>query len=106
MDTGAAEDLKTRMPPGFQQINMIGSDFAFSEKQGKNFGEGKAPVPSMKIRGRYPSPTAVPLELKNLIMIGRQDRPVTHTNIQKLWMMKDSPSRQIEMIRKRQPRAR
>ena len=35
MDVGAAEDLKTGMPPGFQQIRKIGSDFAFSEKPGK-----------------------------------------------------------------------
>jgi len=37
MDAGAAENLKTGMPPGFQQINMIGSDLTFREKQGKDF---------------------------------------------------------------------
>jgi len=34
MDSRASEDLKTGMPPGFQQINIIGSDFAFREKPG------------------------------------------------------------------------
>ena len=37
-NAGAAEDLKTRMPPGFHQIYMIGSDFAFCEKHGKDLG--------------------------------------------------------------------
>jgi hypothetical protein len=37
MDSWASKNLKPGMPPEFQQINMIGSDFAFSEKQGKDF---------------------------------------------------------------------
>jgi len=35
MDSGTTMDLKTGMPPGFQQIYIIGSDFTFREKQGK-----------------------------------------------------------------------
>jgi hypothetical protein len=42
MDSGAAKDLKTRMPPGFQQINMVGSDFTFREKQDENLGSSVA----------------------------------------------------------------
>ena len=37
-DSGTAKDLKARMSPGFQQVYMIGSDFTFREKQGKDFG--------------------------------------------------------------------
>jgi len=42
---GAAEDLKFGMPPGFQQINMIGSDFTFREKQSKDFDNGGCLTP-------------------------------------------------------------
>ena len=30
-DAEAAKDLKSGMFPGFQQVNMIGSDFTFGE---------------------------------------------------------------------------
>jgi hypothetical protein len=36
MDTGAAKDLKTGMPPRFQQINMIRSNLPFRQKEGKD----------------------------------------------------------------------
>ena len=32
MDAGATKNLKPGMSPGFQELNKIGSDFAFSEK--------------------------------------------------------------------------
>ena len=37
MDAGAVKDLKSGLSPGFQEINMIGSDLVLRKMQGKDF---------------------------------------------------------------------
>jgi hypothetical protein len=42
MDPGIAIELRIEMFPGLQQMNRVGSDFTFREKQGEDFGSNRA----------------------------------------------------------------